>query len=196
MTDDELIEAIRTRIADPQRRLDSTTSDAPPLYGVATAAAVDAAEAEIGFALPPLLRRVYLEVANGGFGPASGIFGVEGGQPDADGRTLGALYLEFRSWPSPPEDATLYWPEGLLPICEWGCTAWACIDRSHDYIVTMDGGRPTITTLTLAAWLEAWMSGEDLFAETFEIIEGIALNPFTRKPTAVERRGRAKGTHG
>jgi hypothetical protein len=57
----------------------------PPLP-VATQAAVSEAEEIIGLPLPRLLRRLYLEVANGGFGPRSGILGVRGGiRVDDDG---------------------------------------------------------------------------------------------------------------
>ncbi len=79
MTEDELLIAIRLRIADPKSRIDIRTVGTPPQYGVATIGALDAAEAELGFALPALLRRLYLEVENGGFGPGAGLLGVEGG---------------------------------------------------------------------------------------------------------------------
>src|SRR5438128_11966796 len=39
----------------------------------ATAAALDQAEWLLGLPLPALLRRVYLEVADGGFGPEGGL---------------------------------------------------------------------------------------------------------------------------
>jgi hypothetical protein len=34
------------------------------------------AEEQLGFALPALLRRIYLEVGNGGFGPGYGLFAL------------------------------------------------------------------------------------------------------------------------
>jgi hypothetical protein len=40
-----------------------------PALGPATAETIGEAEGIIGFPLPPLLRRLYLEVADGGFGP-------------------------------------------------------------------------------------------------------------------------------
>ena len=45
-----------------------------------TESAVAAAE-HTGFSIPPLLRSIYLNVGNGGFGPGSGgrIIGLEGG---------------------------------------------------------------------------------------------------------------------
>lgn len=67
MTDDEVVEAVRDRA-----RAGSLPTPAAP-------ASVADAERTIGFSLPPLLWRLYLEVADGGFGPAEGILGVRGG---------------------------------------------------------------------------------------------------------------------
>lgn len=183
MTEDDLIDSICKRIADPKKRIDMTTVDTPPLYGPASTKALDAAEVQVGIVLPPLLRRLYREVGNGGFGPSSGLLGVEGGHTDADGRNVGTLYADLRAE---------WWSEGLLPICDWGCGAWACID-SDGHIVTMDESGPTRPGHTLLSWLEAWVSGADLVAETFELVDGIMTNPFTQKPIAVKHRGRAKG---
>src|SRR5262245_5632447 len=43
-----------------------------PLPAPASEAALDAAEARLGTPLPAFLRRLYAEVANGGFGPGGG----------------------------------------------------------------------------------------------------------------------------
>jgi hypothetical protein len=183
MTDDELIDAIRKRIVDPRKRIDVTTVDTPPLCGAASARALDEAEARVGFPLPALVRRIYAEVGNGGFGPSAGLVGVDGGHADVDGRHLSALYAELRAQGL---------PERVLPLADWGGGAWACIDEVGR-VVTMDEAGATMTRFTLASWLEAWVSGVDLLAETFEFNDGIMTNPFTKKPMAVKHRGRAKG---
>ncbi len=54
----------------------------PQLPPPATPEAVRAAEEAVGFRFPPILTRLWTEVANGGFGPGDGIFGVEGGWGD------------------------------------------------------------------------------------------------------------------
>lgn len=184
MTEEELLDAIRKRIADPKKRIDMMTVDTPPLYGAASTKALDAAEARIGFPLPAPLRRLYMEVGNGGFGPSAGLVGVEGGHTDVDGRNVSALYTDLRQQG---------WPEGVLPVCDWGGGAWAAIEGNDGRIVTMDESGLTRTKYTLASWLEAWLSGVDLSGETFEIVDGIMTNPFTKKQMAVKRRGRAKG---
>ena len=51
-----------------------------PLPAPATPEQLSEAERRLGVELPPLLRRLYLEVANGGFGPGSGLVGVVGGE--------------------------------------------------------------------------------------------------------------------
>lgn len=44
-------------------------------------------KAILGFPLPPLLRALYTQLANGGFGPMYGLLGLAGGAPgDVYGR--------------------------------------------------------------------------------------------------------------
>ena len=79
------------------------------VYPPVTAEQVKKTEAILGFKLPRLLTRLYVEVANGGFGPGYGLFGLEGGFTDEDQRlTLVELY---QSWADPPE--------GPLPPPPW-----------------------------------------------------------------------------
>lgn len=184
MIDEELFEAIRQRIADPKRRIDMTTVDVPVIYPVASKKQVEAVETLVGFSLPWLLRRLYTEVANGGFGPGAGLIGVEGGHTDADGRALGALYVALRAQ---------QWPEGVLPLTDWGGGAWSSLETHSGRIVTMDESGLTRTRFMLSSWFEAWVSDIDLLSETFEIFDGIMTNPFTKKPMPVKHRGRAKG---
>jgi hypothetical protein len=157
------------------------------VFAPATVLALDAAEAELGFALPVLLRQLYSEVANGGFGPGAGLFGVKRGHRDVDGRTLSALYRAFRvqEWP----------PQGVLPLCDFGCGAWSCVDTraGSDNIVTMGEVGITRTRFSLFSWLDEWASGIDIDAETFETMSATITNPFTRQPMAITQRGRAKG---
>lgn len=184
--DDELITAIRQRIATPSARIDLLSAGVPSLFETATIEELDAAETELGFALPALLRKLYSEVENGGFGPGAGLLGVKGGHADLDGRTLAESYLALRAQG---------WPEGVLPLCELGDGARSCVDmRAYgDGILTVDAAGITSTGLTLLSWLHAWVSGVDIEAETFEIKRGTIINPFTKKPHPVKQRGQAKG---
>lgn len=53
------------------------------------------AEVQLGFELPSFLRRLYLEVGNGGFGPGYGLFPLNDQNPSAD--SLVTAYLGMRS---------------------------------------------------------------------------------------------------
>lgn len=54
------------------------------VFPPATAEQIRVTERNLGFALPHMLRDLYLRVANGGFGPGTGLRGVEGGYKGAD----------------------------------------------------------------------------------------------------------------
>ncbi len=88
----------------------------PPLLLKASAEAVDQAEAVIGYELPPLLKRMYLEIANGGFGPGHWILGLTGIECQ---RVLSVLGLAIR-FDHLPVDGH---PRGAVP-------GRASIDRS------------------------------------------------------------------
>lgn len=126
------------------------------------------------------------EVGNGGFGPGPGILGVQDGYTNSDGQTLVESYNALRS---------RGWPYAILPLCDLGCLAWSCLDGrdSRTRVLTMDSGSLTVTRFDLFSWLEAWVSGVDIFLETFEVQDGSMINPFTKKPIAVKHRGKAKG---
>src|SRR3974390_643146 len=68
------------------RRREAGTLDAsmgrgllPKCYPCVSSKLVAAAEVQLGFPLPALLREIYLKVGNGGFGPGCGLVGLEGG---------------------------------------------------------------------------------------------------------------------
>jgi hypothetical protein len=109
-------------------------------------------EAAVGMPLPPLLRAVYLELGDGGFGPGHGLLPLtQTNSSDSDESVL-ELYTAFRS--VDPEDPSWSWPSHLLPICDWGCAIRSCIDCSsaEGAVVTFD---PTATALA-NPWLVRW----------------------------------------
>lgn len=91
---DALIARIKERVADPQRAVDAATwvCPMPTVAPPASPAAVDAAEAALGFAIPQLLRRLYIEVGNGGFGPNYGLEDVPTIPPVPGAADIIALY--------------------------------------------------------------------------------------------------------
>ena len=152
---------------------------APP----ATEAQVATAEERLGFRLPDLLRQVYQEVGNGGFGPGRGLFGLPPARADTPESVVGR-YTRLRQ-----ARATSPWPAGLIPICEWGSGIASCLDctRPEATVVRLDPNMPKgdvaqrvprsrhydragqvgdacwVEAASLAAWLEAWVDGKRLF---------------------------------
>ena len=128
---------------------------APPAPPPASAAALRATEAACGIALPPLLARLYREVANGGFGPAYGLLGVVDGHRDDVGRTAWR-WADNRG------------PAVLIAICHWGCGIYSLVDAA-DPDARMWGYDPNADVadadavfpqeLGLAQWLERWLDG-------------------------------------
>lgn len=174
--DDQLL----AKASDIERRM--TTPAARPLPEPASTEALDAAEARLGVALPPLLRRLYLEVANGGFGPGSGIVGVRGGWTTERGKSIEDLYEEMRD--STTESPRWVWPAGLLPLVDYS-GAFGCVDAStaEGRIVDWDpdelddrgsdGGWSRSfheVAPSLATWLEAWLDAPSPVDETAELM--------------------------
>jgi hypothetical protein len=137
-----------------------------PALRTAPAEAVHEAETVIGYRLPPLLRRLYLEVGNGGFGPGYGILGLTGGHYDDTGRGALALYRRVR------DPATSYWsflPAILLPVCQWGCGIYSFIDcsRPEGPMWALDPNPGPVDQqalyrepVALAEWLDRWVKGK------------------------------------
>ncbi|MEU3516730.1 SMI1/KNR4 family protein [Streptomyces sp. NPDC006654] len=150
MTDEEIVVAIRGLAA---------SKGLPP---AASPEAVAEAERVIGYSLPPLLRRLYLEVANGGFGPRGGILGVPGGEWRGDWADITDAYQAFSSAP----DNSV--PSGLIWLFEWGDAIWSLVD-CRDPSGSMWGWDPNdgledalfSTGQTLSEWLADAIAGRD-----------------------------------
>jgi hypothetical protein len=112
-----------------------------------------------------LLTRLYVEVANGGFGPGYGLFGLEGGFTEEVQRlTLVELY---QSWADPPPGPLPPppWPKKLVPICDWGCNMMSCIDCAPNEPMMVFSVDPTMNIpedLTFDQWMEEWVKGAKL----------------------------------
>lgn len=115
------------------------------------------AEAVLGFALPPLLGALYTRVADGGFGPEYGLLPLE--------RSV-AVYTAMR-------ESAWRWPEGVLPIADFGCAMQACVDcRSESAQVLLfepNPGDPDLAwyldSPALADWLRGWLDGTAWFSD-------------------------------
>ncbi|MEU5563531.1 SMI1/KNR4 family protein [Micromonospora musae] len=149
MTEEEIIAAVRNGAVD--------------LPSPASPEAVSDAEKVIGYPLPPLLRRLYLEVANGGFGPDIGVLGVAGGEWIGDWENILDVHRAFAT--SDPGPLT---PEGFVWLVDWGCNIWTLIDcrDSYGWVWGWDPSGSCCLDhalfpqhLTLADWLARWLDG-------------------------------------
>lgn len=141
--------------------------------------AIAEAEKSLDFALPQLLKRVLLEIGNGGFGPGHGLLGVRGGATDEHGNSLVDLYDGLSA--THEDDPGWRWPQQLVPICPWGDSTYSCVDCSSQegQVVTFDANdyRPGVDLarllepqgMTLDAWLGAWAEGVDLWKRMFSL---------------------------
>jgi hypothetical protein len=139
---------------------------------------IEAAEARLGFTLPSSIRRVYGEIANGGFGPSYGLLGLSGGMLNEDHADAVTLYQAYRQ--PDPEDVFWKWPTALLPLGHLGCAMYLCADCSCD-AAPINWFEPNPHTQgepwddsffplarSFDEWLLAWLDGKDLFDRLIE----------------------------
>lgn len=135
-----------------------TTTTAQPLPAPASVASLAAAEEHLGRALPQGLRRLYLEVADGGFGPGGGLLSIEAALAARRELVGGGELPRGRAWPA-----------GLLPI-RANEPGYECLDVETGAIVDWDpeelaewvsdarwerSFKPTAPSLE--AWLTGWL---------------------------------------
>lgn len=132
------------------------------------------AEIQLGFELPSLLRRLYLEVGNGGFGPGYELYALNANNLSED--SLVTAYLGMRSmsqkdlgehWADDVKPSL--WPECVLMLCDWGCNIYSCLDCVSPElpVYRMDSNKNFMVEWAMEApslqqWLEAWMEGRRL----------------------------------
>jgi hypothetical protein len=85
----------------------STTPLHAQMPDVADQADLDRAEIALGQPLPSAVRRIYSEVADGGFGPGTGLLSLE---------ALVATYRELIA--DPPAPRGLAWPPAMVPLVD------------------------------------------------------------------------------
>lgn len=148
-----LIQDLRERLRDPKRAVDESLGQLRQFEPVEPGW-IDRAEQLLGFRLPPLLRALYAEVANGGFGPGYGLLELPRNEPGC--HDLVGMYWYLCGDPRQPSpdvhlNASLVadlptesedmaeeaptvawdWPRHLLPVFGHGNAAYECIDWSR-----------------------------------------------------------------
>jgi hypothetical protein len=154
------------------------------VYPPASQETIRKAERQLGFPLPALLKELYREVGNGGFGPGYGIFGVYGGAPAIDSsgeqhdlvsfyqlhtgnQAHSVLEHDFSSRGSLFLQDLSTWFDKLVPICDWGCHHTSLLDCSKEAAPVIHhvgyGGELIFESASLEGWLMDWLQGVDLF---------------------------------
>jgi hypothetical protein len=150
---------------------------------------LDRAESDLGFALPPALRRIYGEVDDGGFGPGPGLMPIA---------SVVATYREL----SQSTPVGQVWPERLLPLVKhdpW----FDCVDAASP-LARMVGWDPeeldedsseqdwqdsfSEIAPSLEAWLSEWVSSRpagQLFAEQMQVRIGTSMVDDARRSRAM-----------
>ncbi len=120
------------------------------------------AEAMLGFPLPSLLRRIYLEVGDGAFGLSPLYLESFNGLCDMP---LIDSYVGLRSESGGDENGERIWPEKLLIIYDWGCNIYSCLDCAHPEhrVVRNDNNRDpdayALEAPSFRQWLQAVLDG-------------------------------------
>jgi hypothetical protein len=115
-------------------------------------------EAMLGFPLPPLLRRVYLEVGEGTFGLSP----LYAERSNSLAMPLVDSYLELRSDQEGGAHRERRWPENLLIMYQWGCNIYSCLDCLILNIVYSEMITTETPMLTLSKLLH-FSNGSKLF---------------------------------
>jgi hypothetical protein len=115
------IERLKTYILGSYPSAASVPGWGRKVYPAASVETIMQTEEELGFPLPELLRAVYAQIGNGW----SSFIGLKGGETDEWGNSLEGRYRMVRlPHPDYPECP---WPEGLVPMENWGCNIWSCV---------------------------------------------------------------------
>lgn len=135
-----------------------TTPATSVLPEPATADDLRAAESALGAALPPFLRRVYTELADGGFGPGEGLLSL---------RAAVAALASLRTGGELPRGRT--WPDGLLPLVDMQ-PGFTCVEAATGRVLDWDpeslSERSTQARFeksfteaasSVEAWLDTWV---------------------------------------
>jgi hypothetical protein len=172
-----LIERLKAQIQSGKTLTDAYSWYRPHANPPVTPEELDRAESSLGFVLPSLLKRIYLEVGNGGFGPGYGLFKLSDESQAYRFDALVQNYMSMRSMTQEEideafegeEDKPTLWPEKILMICDWGCNIYSYVDcaSSASQILVTDANvshsEIHIESPSLSQWLEDWLDGTLVF---------------------------------
>lgn len=146
-------------------------------YPPATEEQLRATQQAWGFPLPLLLRLLYAQLANGGFGPGYGLLGAFGGYDEAGNfvemyqyHRRRAQLVDLTPFLSNSEKGSSFelpethWPRAFIYLCNWGDAQVSCLDctTEHVFLVRL-GEKPhqfilEFQAASLQTWLEQWVN--------------------------------------
>jgi SMI1 / KNR4 family (SUKH-1) len=131
------------------------------LPGPADPAAIAVVEARLGVTLPPAVRRIYGEVADGGFGPGEGLLPLD---------AVVDVFERLRAPDAMPRGRA--WPAGLVPLVSMD-PGWDCVDAATGRVIAWDPEELTERSSETAfarafrelfpsveAWLSDWVGSK------------------------------------
>ena len=139
--------------------------DPAPLPAPASAGQIGEAEAALGFALPAELRSLYLDIADGGFGPGDGLYSLA---------ELAGQHRDMTGEPFGPQGQA--WPANLLAIAH-DDPGEICVDRDSGAVIFWDPEE--IEGSSDKYWRRSFKDEAESIAALFDQWLG--------EPTAVER---------
>ena len=168
----ELFKKIRLRAENEQTRTDNCDVVVPKISSKYSYRELNEFEFRISRELPASLKRIYVEVGNGGFGPGYGFMSLEN-NIDTNQETVLNTYHSFCS--DDPEDDLWIWPKELVPIIDWGCAIRSCINCDTGTVSIFD---PNIEFekmseyfipqgVSLESFLLKWCEGVNLWEEVY-----------------------------
>ena len=125
----------------------------------------------MGVRLPSIIRELYSGVRNGTFGPGRGLLPVGGKVGWNAGLTMESSFEFLRDYGKDAGESSWIWPEGLVPLCHWGCEIWSCADCGRDPspVIRWDPNKIGHDSewrqafdeeaRSIEHWLEAWLDG-------------------------------------
>ena len=134
-----------------------------------TQAHIRTSQALLGFDFPPLLVMLYTELANGGFGPGTGIRGTVEGYQWNEQTAVQAYQGSSTTYLVDLKDQWVRWPKFLLPLCDMGDVIEVCVDCQLGHVVTVaptDHQRGIVPVMSMEApslevWLDRWIRGSE-----------------------------------
>lgn len=163
-----LLSYIKQRAFNHETRIDMNIgiSDIPTVLSQEN---IEKFEQEIGYILPDLLKQLFLQIGNGGFGPGYGLFPlVSSTEENMLDFSKDFVECEFD-----------FWKTSHIPLVHWGCGIYTYMDLANPgaKLQVFDGNNydeedPQFNGVfeiphNLESFFQAWVDGVDLWKEMF-----------------------------